>query len=73
MADTQETAREIVSHHAQEIVDEHVFIHPDIPPERLKAALDSYGEGIEEEDVLVFRRALSVERIVRRDGKSHVG
>ena len=48
------TVREIVKHYATRIKDNHIFFQPQIPPRKLKNALETYAPGIQGEDVLVL-------------------
>jgi len=44
----------IVKRYEAQIEDTKIFFHPNIPPKKLSNALDSYAEGLKEEDVLVL-------------------
>ena len=49
-----EQVKQIVRDYSARIKDSHIFFQPDIPQKKLRNALISYAEGVQEQDVLVL-------------------
>lgn len=50
----EETIKQIANDFSIRIKDSHIYFSPDIPTDKLKKALSSYGEGVKEENALVL-------------------